>query len=265
MRLVRGVVAALLLTAGCLEWAVTVAAHESNGTPAAKALAAQGETAARASRFADAVAAFRKAVDADPDFVDAHQRLIELTKRLDATQQTSPSTDRLQKQYEQWAQQQPKRAVYQWALGFLAPDADKSDAFLERALALDPTFARAHFQLAKNADDRGDWAAQREHLKQAVDSNPDEPRYLMRYAFSQRKSDPARFRALALQVVEKFPTSPSAAEALNNLAVASSNPDRRAYLDRLRANYPVDRYSYAASGMNELYADLTSPAEALAL
>ena len=264
MSQVRGLVAVLLLTAGGVGWAVALGAHESNGTPAAKALAAQAETAARAGRPADAIAVFRKAIDADPDFVEAHQRVIELTKRLDASEQTS-SLERLQRQYEQLARQYPKRAVYQWALGFLATDADKADGFFNRALAIDPAFGRAHFQLAKNADDRGDWAAQREHLKQAVDSNPDEPRYLMRYAFAHRKSDPPRFRALALQVVEKFPASPSAAEALYNLATASQNPERRAYLDRLRANYPVDRYNNSASGMNELYADLTSPAEALAL
>src|SRR5262249_41471822 len=152
-----------------------------------------------------------------------------------------------------------------WALGFLATDVDKSDVFLNRALAIDPAFGRAHAQLAKNADDRGDFAAQREHLKRAVDSNPDEPRYLMRYAFALRKSDPPRFRALAQQVVEKYPTSPSAAEALYDLAVAASNLERRAYLDRLHASYPVDRYNYSASGMNELYSDLTSPADALAL
>ncbi len=56
-----------------------------------------------------------------------------------------------------------------------------------------------------------------------------------------------------------------AAEALYNLAEASSNPERRAYLDRLRASYPVDRFPYSASAMNTLYAELAEPAEALAL
>src|SRR5262249_4462667 len=247
MSQVRGLVAALLLAAGAVGWSVALAARESNGTPAAKTLADQGETAARAGRIADAIGAFRKAIDADPDFVEAHQRVIELTKRLDTQASQTSGEEGLQRQYEQLAQKYPKRAVYQWALGFLAPDADKADGFFNRALAIDPAFGRAHFQLAKDADDRGDWTAQREHLKRAVDSNPDEPRYLMRYAFAQRRSDPPRFRALAQQVVEKFPTSPSAAEALYQLAVTASDPERRAYLDRLRANYPVDRYNYAAS------------------
>ena len=177
----------------------------------------------------------------------------------------TPTVPRLQELYERWAREQPARAVYQWALGFLSPEADTADVFFKNAIAIDPAFARAYFELAKNADLRGNWTAQREYLKRAVESNPADPRYLMRYAIAQRKSEPARFRELALQVVSTFPTSPFAAEALYNLARAFSNPERRGYLDRLRANYPVDRFNYSASAMSELYGELTNPSDALAL
>src|SRR5258706_89423 len=80
---------------------------------------------------------------------------------------------------------------------------------------------------AKTADSRGDWESQRKHRKGAVENNPHEPRYVMRYAVPHLKSDPDRFRELALQVVARFPASPVAAEALYNLADASSNPERR--------------------------------------
>ena len=240
-------------------------AGESNGTPAARAAFAEGETAAKAGKLPDAAAAFRKAIDADPDFVDAHQRYIEITQRQEMPQSRTPTVPRLQELYERWAREQPARAVYQWALGFLSPEPDKADVFFKKAIAIDPAFARAYFQLAKNADLRGDWTAQREYLKRAVDSNPGDPRYLLRYAIAQRKSEPARFRELALQVVDTFPTSPFAAEALYNLADASSNPERRGYFDRLRANYPVDRFNYSAAAMSALYGELTNPSDALAL
>jgi len=239
-------------------------ARESNGTAAAKALVEQGETAARAGAVADAIAAFRKAIDADANFVEAHQRFIELTQRQEM-QSGAAEPSRLKQQYERWAREHPKSAVYQWALGLLAGESVQADAWLKKALALDPAFARAHFQLAKNADQRGDTRAQLDHLKAAVDSNPDEPRYLVRLAHAQRKSDPTRFRELASQVVSRFPTSPFAAEALNYLAAASSGAERRGYFDRLRSGYPVDRFSFSASAMNELYAELTTPADALAL
>ena len=258
-------VCALLLGFGCLWSPASLAARESNGTPAAKALSAQGEAAAKAGRLADAAAAFRRAIDADPDFVDAHQRFIEITQRQELPASRTPAVPRLQKLYERWARQYPNRAAYQWALGFLSPEADTADVFFKKALALDPAFARAHLLLAKNADQRGDWVAQRQYLKVAVKSNPDDPRYLLRYAFAQRKTDPPRFRELALEVVEKFPMSPYAAEALYHLADESSNPDRRGYFDRLRAHYPVDRFNYAASAMSDLYAELTAPSEALSL
>jgi len=251
-----------LLCSGLL--ASPLYAHESNGTPAAKALLTQGETAVKQGKPTEAIAAFRKAIDADPAYVEAHQRLIEVTQRLDEPG-TTAAADRLRRQYEKSAQLHPGQAVYQWALGFIASDPEKSDAYLRQALQRDPQFARAHFVLARNADQRGDFASQREYLKAAVESNPAEPRYLVKYAQALRKSDPARFRQVAAEVVAKFPSSQQAAEALYNLAIDSVNGDRRGYLDRLRRDYPVDRYSYSSVAMSELYGDLTLPSEALTL
>jgi tetratricopeptide (TPR) repeat protein len=264
MRGIQPTVLAVAIVAAGLASSPAVA-QESNGTPAARAAFAEGETAARAGKLPDAAAAFLKAIDADPDFVDAHQRYIEITQRQEMPQSRTPTVPRLQQLYERWAREQPARAVYHWALGFLSPEADQADVFFKKAIAIDPAFARAYFLLARNADLRGTWTAQREYLKKAADSNPDDPRYLLRYAIAQRKSEPARFRELALQVVDTFPASPFAAEALYNLAGASSNPERRGYFDRLRANYPVDRFNYSAAAMSELYGELTTPADALAL
>ena len=261
----RGSIGILLIGWGCVLWSAPADARESMGTPAANALFEQGEAAVKAGKLPEATEAFRKAMDADPDFVDAHQRFIEITQRQEVPGSRTPSVPRLQRLYEGWARLYPKRAAYVWALGFLSLDADQANEHFKKALAIDPAFARAHFMLARNADQRGDWVAQRRHLQAAVESNRDDPRYLLRYAIAHRKSDPARFRELALQVVEKFSTSPFASEALYNLADEASNPERRAYYDRLRANYPVDRFNYSAGAMSNLYAELTSPAEALAL
>ena len=265
MRRTRTAVLGVVLVAGWLGLHTKLATGESSGNPAARPLFAQGDAAARAGKLADAAAAFRQAIDADPDFVDAHQRFIEVTQRLERSSSRTPSVTRLQDLYEGWARQYPKRAVYQWALGFLNPEADKADVFFKRAVAIDPAFARGYFLLAKNADLRGEWTAQRLYLKAAVVSNPDEPRYLLQYGYAQRKSDPSRFREIALQVVDKFPTSQSAAQALYYLAVEAPKPERRAIYDRLRAHYPFDRFGYSASAMSDLYAELTQPSEALLL
>jgi tetratricopeptide (TPR) repeat protein len=263
MSQLRNSVCALLIVAGSL--GTGLSARESNGTPAAKAPFAEGEAAAKAGNFPEAAAAFRKAITADPDFVEAHQRFIDTSQRQNTPESRETATTHLKQMYERWALEHPKRAVYPWALGVLTTDLDAADVLFKTALAIDPAFARANFQLAKNADQRGDFAAQLPYLKKAVDSNPEEPRYLLRYAYVQRKTDPARFRELAQQVVAKFPASPSAAEALYNLAEEATGAERRAYFDRLRANYPVDRYNNSASAMNALYGDLSAPRDALAL
>ena len=145
------------------------------------------------------------------------------------------------------------------------PRPTRPTCYFKKAVAIDPAFARAYFQLARNADQRGDWTAQRRYLKAAVDSNPDEPRYLLQYGYAQRKSDPSRFREIALQVADRFPESPSAAQALFYLARDLSGSERRTIHDRLRANYPVDRFGYSAAAMDDLYAELTTPSEALRL
>jgi len=240
-------------------------ARESTGTPAARAFFSQGEAATKARKYGEAAAAFRKAIEADPDFVDAHQRFIETTRRDADPGSRTPNVPPLQKLYERWAKQYPKRAVYRWALGFLSHDAAKADVFFKEALTLDLKFARAHVLLARNADLRGDWAAQREHLKAAVECDPQNPQYLVKYAQAYKDSDPKRFRELASSVVEKFPESPAAADALSSLAYASSNPERRALFDRLRSQYPGDRFSSSSSAMYTLYGELTAPSEALSL
>jgi tetratricopeptide (TPR) repeat protein len=240
-------------------------ARESNGTPAARKLFAEGEAAIKARKYAEAAAAFRKAIDADPDFVAAHQRFIESTKWQETPSSRTPDVPRLRQQYERWAKQYPKRAVYRWALGFMSAEPAKADALFNDALAIDPAFARAHFLLARNADLRGDWEAQRQHLEKAVASNPDDPQYLVRYANAFKTSDPTRFQQLASGVVEKFPNSEAAAEALYNLAGAAPESEQRAYYERLRTQYPADTFGYSSGAMYDYYGELTAPAEALSL
>ena len=58
-----------------------------------------------------------------------------------------------------------RRIGPQWALGFLSQNADTGDVFFKKALAIDPAFARANFLLARNADLRGDWVAQRQQKR----------------------------------------------------------------------------------------------------
>src|SRR5262249_12848574 len=104
---------------------------------------------------------------------------------------------------------------------------------------------------------------QRDHLKAAVEANPGEPRYLMAYAQAFKRTDPARFREVAQSVADKFPDTPSAAEALYKIADASVNPERRALLLRMRAAYPPGKLADGGAGWSAWHDDAGPPAEAL--
>jgi len=239
-------------------------AGESNGTPEARAQLTAGDAARRAGQHAEAGTAFRRAIEIDPDFVEAHARFIDTTRYLERGD--SAAADRkLQELYDEWARNSPKRAVYQWARGFLTKDTARAETLFRAALEIDPRFARAHWSLADQADLRGDWDARRQHLRAAVEANPDDPLYLLDYADAHKNSDPVRFRELAKQVVEKFPDSQAAARALYHLANTTSNPERRVYFDRLRASYPADRFGYTGLAMDILYSESEEPAQALSV
>jgi tetratricopeptide (TPR) repeat protein len=240
-------------------------ARTTKGTPAARQFYATGEAASKAGKHAEAAAAFRQAVETDPDFVDAHQRLIETTRRMEDPQSRTPETRGLWQVYEGWAKEHPDRASYQWALGFMSNEPATADRYFKEALRIDPTFARAHVLLAKNADLRGDFAGQQEHLKAAVDSDPEEPQYLLKYAQALRPSDPKRFREIARSVVDKFPASQEAGRALYDLASAAEGQERRGYFERLRTSYPGDKFNGTSSSMYTYYGELTTTSDALSV
>ncbi len=73
-RLISFYLAILLALAGA-SWA-----QQSAGTPAAKAEFEQGEAAFKQQDNAKAVAFYRKAIELDPDFVEAHEKFIFASK-----------------------------------------------------------------------------------------------------------------------------------------------------------------------------------------
>jgi tetratricopeptide (TPR) repeat protein len=261
----RLVAVTLLLLFGLIVDAGCGPRYDTSGSPAARDFYAAGEEARKAGRRAEAAAAFRRAVEVDPDFVDAHVRFIETSRALAQPGSRTPEVPELTELYTQWSKRDPNRAAFKFALGFLSHDPSTSDSFYNAAIRIDPRLARAHAQLARNANLRGDWSAERQHWKAAVESDPGNAEYLMRYAQAHKWSDPPRFRELASTVVQKFPDSQAAAQALHDLATGSSNPERRTYFERLRRNYPPDKFGWSSNAMSTYYGELTTPSEAMSL
>jgi thiol-disulfide isomerase/thioredoxin len=137
----------------------------------------------------------------------------------------------------------------------------------ERAIAVDPGFARAYQDLALLADFGGENDKQIEYLRKASELNPDDPQYLFYYA-SAIRDDEALYRKLSLEVASRFPTHERGAQALYWLGIRSgSQPEKIAVLERLRKDYPPAKFSWSASGMTALFSEyqVTDPAKALTL
>lgn len=254
-------------------------AQESLGVPAAKAEFEQGEALRKKSEFAAAAAAYRKAVELDPDFAEAHNMFIFASKlsardpggdQAKSKAMADEMTEKLKAIYTEWAQKDPKRASYQWALGDLNmyKDYAKVEQYSRKAVELDPKFARAWQTLSLVAEVGGDNARQLEYLKKAADAAPDNPAYQFYYANSLKNTDPARYVKASLAVAERFPAHERGAQSLYWLAFSENNPAKKlAYLEKLKNQYHPAKFSWSSSGMSMLF-DVyrkTAPDKALAL
>src|SRR4029079_12648456 len=118
----------------------------TGGTAEARAAYDAGIAAIRAGDNAKAASQFRKAIDIDPQFVDAHDEFINATEMAaylydtatahsgNVAAQKQAEKD-LQSLYEGWAKTHPDNAVYEWALSRLAgKDWDTAERHLQRAI-----------------------------------------------------------------------------------------------------------------------------------
>ncbi|HUL73876.1 MAG TPA: redoxin family protein [Vicinamibacterales bacterium] len=238
---------------------------ESKGTPEAKTLLAQAEAALRgAPDYDKGLALLKQAIQADPHFADAYERLESATRQgaiahaNQAKEKTSDAIDRamadLKKQYAAWAAADPKNAILAWAQGALE-DKDWAAAgkFYERAVALDPKFARPYLQLSLIADFAGENQKQVDYLKQAADVDPQDPQYFFYWASAMKSIDPARSIQLLQQVADKYPGTERGAQGLYWAAFETHDLSKKiAIYERLRREFPPAKSGWSESGMSGL-------------
>ena len=233
---------------------------ESPGTPEARASFEAGRAADRAGDKAAAAAHFRKAIELDPRYVDAHDEFIGTTERAAATLKTL---------YEGWAKARPDVAVYEWALAKLAgKDWDAAEKHLSRAIAISPAFARPYQDLALIAELRGDNARRIEYLKKAADLNPADASYFFYYASAMKSVDHAASVRLLQEAATKFPATDRGAQGLYWAAYETPELAAKvAIYERLKTEFPPEKFSWSESGMSDLFDVLTgvSPDKASAL
>jgi thiol-disulfide isomerase/thioredoxin len=259
-------IAVLVTTAGLLAARqATGRSTESTGTPEAKAFLAQAEAKMRGAPDYDAgIALLKQAVQADPHFADAYARLYSATQSaaIAKANQTQAKTgdaidaamNDLKKQYATWAAADPNNAILAWAQGTLEEkDWAKAKAFYDRAVALDPYFARTYLQLALIADFSGDNQTQVACLKKAADVAPADPQYFFYWASAMKAIDSARSIVLLQQVADKYPGTERGAQGLYWAAFETRDlPTKIAIYERLHRDFPPAKSGWSGSGMPAL-------------
>jgi thiol-disulfide isomerase/thioredoxin len=263
------IVAAVLSLAAALPQAPLA---ESPGTPQARAAFDAGRAADRGGDPVKAAALFRKAIDLDPRFVEAHDEFISTTqmaayaydpvKRSGDDAAEKRATAELETVYGGWAKAHPDLAVYEWALSKLAgKDWNAAERHLTRAIAISPAFARPYQDLALIAELRGDNAGRMGYLKKAADLNPTDASYFFSYAYATKAVDPARSFELLQEVATRFPTSDRGAQALYWAAYETPGvPAKLAIYERLKTAFPPEKFAWSESGMSDLFEVLSAGA-----
>ena len=204
-----------------------------------------------------AAALYKKAIDADLDFLPAHEGYIMAMKRWkmgpeppqappkpDAPKNSKgvtiyfapktraipigggPAGEELKATYTAWIQQHPDKAILHWGLGYVSLNTDKvaAEASLKQAIALDPKFSPAYRSLAllsqlnRDNDGRIAW------LKKAVGADPLDDDALLEYVDVIPEGD----RATKLwTVVDRSPGTMAAYSALLRLSNVAPTPEAK--------------------------------------
>ncbi len=266
-----GAIVAVLLLSATVRGGTSVAGQSaakstaSAGTPEAKAFLAQADAVLRGAPDYDrALALIKQAVTADPRFPDVYDRLSSVTRQAavahanESKAKTGEAVDRalddLKKQYATWAAADPNNAVLAWAQGSLEDkDWATGAKYYERAIAIDPMFARTYLQLALIEDFSGDNAKQVAYLKKAADVDPSDPQYFFYWASAMKALDPARSIVLLQQVADKYPGTERGAQGLYWAAFETHDlPKKIAIYERLRREFPPAKSGWSESGMPSL-------------
>jgi tetratricopeptide (TPR) repeat protein/plasmid stability protein len=199
----------------------------STGTPDARAEYERALSARKASQSAQALDGFRRAIERDPTFVEAHEGFIRESRRWSSTTKEMTAAS-LTTVYLDWTKQAPENPVYHWGLGRTLDDLNEAAEAYRRAVTLDPGFARAWFDRGTNAELRGDRRLYVECVRRASEAAPDDTAYRSLYAWAVRADDPALADRALDDVAARHPVTEDVGKALYWRAYFATTPDERA-------------------------------------
>jgi thiol-disulfide isomerase/thioredoxin len=222
--------------------------------PAAQAAFDRAVVLDKEKKPADALAAYIQAIEADPDFLAAHDRLAEFTFMVYSHGGPKSQLDAMEKamdaKYEEWERRFPDSVGIQYGMGarYSEKEDPRAKQYLLKVLARDPKIAKVYSMLSADADRRGDEKAATEYMHQASLLEPQNADFAFYYASYLHTE------AASLDVARRFPTSERGAQALCWLGYGAPDDAKRiAYLEQLRAQFPPQKFGWSASGMNALF------------
>lgn len=231
--------------------------------PAAQAALDRAAALDKEKKPEQALAAFVQAIEIDPDFLAAHDQLIEFrsewAEAADQHKDLEPQVDAMEKtiaaKYQEWQRRFPDSAGIQYGIGarLWSREDPRAKPYLLNVLAHDPKNAKVHFMLAIDAERWGDKKASSEYMRQASLLEPQNADYAF-YVATIGDIEPSKREAASLDVARRFPTSERGAQALYWLADRAPDDTKRiAYFEQLRAQFPPEKFHWSASGMTLLF------------
>ncbi len=212
------------------------------------------------------------AVEATPEALAAHDTLLRVHQA--AVRKNFKEGEALaapiEARYRVWLARNPDSLGVNYGLGSLlyGHEDPRAKPFLLKVVALDPKQAKVFQMLAIDAERWGDEPGASEFMRRASAADPASPDYAFYYASGLGRVDPPRWESASLEVARRFPTHERGAQALYWLgARADSEAKRLKYWEKLRADFPPEKFSWSSSAMTGLFEAYlrTAPARATAL
>ncbi len=275
MRLIRCFILSLLVLV--ISASYLSAGDKYSGSTAARAEFDKAAAAKRANEWDKAVAGYRKAIELDPNFAEAHQKYIDsflVAEAYKLMQSKDPKAfeehgkdgfNTIIKEYEDLVRQHPKSPVYLWILGTTSiySDPEKKEKNCKKAVEIDPAFGPGYGCIAEVAELRGDTKGAAAYLRKALGYSPDNKDLWRKLQWTLAR-DPKQLAETTTNIVQKFPNDDIAVEALYTQAETLPEAERISQLEEIVAKYPVKKFHFTSMAANFLFSlyDRTAPEKA---
>jgi len=249
-------------------------------TPAAQAAfdRATPLLAAGQPKAGEAWAALAEAIEADPDFLRAHEAVDKVRESVrlaafrnkDLQPEAKALNDAIDARYAEWEKKFPDSLglIFAQASRLYGEEDPKAKDLLLKVAARDPSFARVWFMLAIDAERWGDEQGASDYMLKASQAEPANADYAFYHASGLDRVAPEKWEAASRDVARRFPASERGAQALYWLgSKAPADAKRIAVWEQARVDFPPAKFRWTASAMPGLFDAYlrTAPAKALGL